>query len=64
MRSIISKVFARKSPTKVLKEITKQVKKNMYHSNAIKNKNNYSKESAYKNIIKSKNNYVSYDKKN
>tara|TARA_R110002020_G_scaffold82687_7_gene205077 strand:- start:10465 stop:10770 length:306 start_codon:yes stop_codon:yes gene_type:complete len=65
MRSTISKLFGRKSPTKILKDIALKGRKNMYTTAALKaDKKPYDKKEAYKNIIKSKNNYVTYDKNN
>ena len=55
MRSVISKLFARKSPTKTLKKISLEAKKNMYTTAALKEQQTpYDKKDAYRNIIKAK----------
>lgn len=55
MRSTISKLFGRRSPTKILKDIALKGRKNMYTTAALKaDKKPYDRVDAYKNIIKAK----------
>tara|TARA_R100000808_G_C2144873_1_gene152629 strand:+ start:952 stop:1521 length:570 start_codon:yes stop_codon:yes gene_type:complete len=53
MRSTISKIFSRRSPTKILRKIALEAKKNMYSTAALKEEQKpYDRINAYRNIIK------------